>query len=439
MSLKVDDPGLANDWRWGLVKRVSDAPQFRNSPRLRDFLLFACNRALQDRPDDLREQQIGCAVFGRRPEYNTSEDNIVRVEARKLRVRLEEYFTSEGRAEPVLIEIPKGGYVPIFTPRTIAPEAMASPTAPAPLDSLPETATPRRRLWALAQPALILVLASTSIWLGNREFARRTSATDAPVAAARDVVWSTLFNDQHETTIVCADSTLVLLQNFIRRPISLEDYLSPTYPSLFSTLKASDGSAFLLTNKQYTSMADVRLVAKITQLNRSFSSRTSVRSARMMQLADFKSGNFVLLGSKRAIPWVELFESQLNFLFQYDETRRVAVIRNRSPRPGERTEYINGNIGAPGDAFSFVAFVPNLTYTGHVLIIAGSSMEGTEAAGEYLLNPTFSSGLLKVLGFQPKSRPRSFEVLLRSSTMAGSWKDSEIVAYRTGREYDTHP
>jgi hypothetical protein len=66
-------------------------------------------------------------------------------------------------------------------------------------------------------------------------------------------------------------------------------------------------------------------------------------------------------------------------------------------------------------------------------------MEGTEAAGEYIINPTFSSNLLKMLGFQSKSRPRSFEVLLRSSTMAGSWKDSEIVAYRIGREYDTHP
>jgi hypothetical protein len=115
----------------------------------------------------------------------------------------------------------------------------------------------------------------------------------------------------------------------------------------------------------------------------------------------------------------------------------VPVIRNRSPQPGERAEYINGRVGEPGDAFSFVAFVPNVTYTGYVLIVAGSSMEGTEAAGEYMINPTFSSNLLKVLGFQPKSRPRSFEVLLRSSTMAGSWKDSEIVAYRIGREYDT--
>src|ERR1700746_2681607 len=96
-------PVVPKDSRWDLVKRVSDAPQFRKSPRLREFLLFVCDRSLRDRQDELREQQIGCTVFGRRPEYNTSDDNIVRVEARKLRMRLEEYFTSEGRDEPVLI------------------------------------------------------------------------------------------------------------------------------------------------------------------------------------------------------------------------------------------------------------------------------------------------------------------------------------------------
>ena len=426
-------PSLASDSRWDLAKRVSDAPQFRKSPRLREFLLFVCDRALQDRQDELHEQQIGCTVFGRRPEYSTGEDNIVRVEARKLRMRLEEYFTAEGSGELVLIEIPKGSYVPIFTPRTLAPIAMAAPAALAPTVLPP----PRRGPWVLVQPVLIVLIALTPFWLWNR--VRRTSAMDAPIPAARDVLWSTLFNDQHQTTIVCADSTLVLLQEFIRRPVSLEEYLNPSYPSLLSSLRAFDGSAIPLKNKQYTSMADVRLVAKITQLNQSFWGRTSVRSARTMQLPDFKSGNFVLLGSKRAIPWVELFESQLNFLFEFDQTRRVPVIRNRSPRAGERAEYLNGTVGEPGDAFSFVAFVPNLTYTGYVLIISGSSMEGTEAAGEYLINPTFSFNLLKVLGFQPKSKPRPFEVLLRSSTMAGSWKDSEIVAYRVGREYDTHP
>src|ERR1035437_770008 len=181
MKVHVDPPNLANDWRWGLAKRVSDAPQLRKSPRLREFLLFVCDRALQDRQDEIREQQIGCTVFGRRPEYNTSEDNIVRVEARKLRMRLEEYFTSEGRGEPVLIEIPKGSYVPIFTPRTVVPSSMTSPTALAPAAPPPETATPRRGPWVLAQPVLIILLALTSFWLWNRKPVQGTSAIDAPV------------------------------------------------------------------------------------------------------------------------------------------------------------------------------------------------------------------------------------------------------------------
>src|SRR6202023_2953767 len=101
-------PALPKDWRWDLAKRVSDAPQFRKSPRLREFLLFVCDRALQDRQGELREQQIGRNVFRRRPEYNTAKENIVRVEACKLRTRIEESFTSEVRSEPVLIEIPKG-------------------------------------------------------------------------------------------------------------------------------------------------------------------------------------------------------------------------------------------------------------------------------------------------------------------------------------------
>jgi hypothetical protein len=248
MSIKVDEdpPSLACDSRWRLARRVSDAPQFRKSPRLREFLLFVCDRALQDRQDELREQQIGCVVFHRRPEYNTSEDNIVRVEARKLRMRLEEYFTAEGCGEPVLIEIPKGSYVPVFTPRTAAPGAMASPTALPPSVLPVTTATPRRGPWVLVQPILIVLLALGCFWLWNREPVRRAPAVEAaapaPSAPAiRDVLWSALFNDQHQTTIVCADSSLVLLQNFLRRPISLEDYLNPAYHSLLSSLKASDG------------------------------------------------------------------------------------------------------------------------------------------------------------------------------------------------------
>src|SRR5271157_1568224 len=111
---------VGND-HWELASRVADTPRFRRSPRLREFLLYACDRALRGQYDELHEQQIGCHVFGRRPGYNPSEDNIVRVEARRLRARLEDHFASEGKDEPVLIAIPKGSYLPVFVPRVMAP------------------------------------------------------------------------------------------------------------------------------------------------------------------------------------------------------------------------------------------------------------------------------------------------------------------------------
>src|SRR5437879_6210629 len=111
----------AVDSRWDVVQKVAGSAAFHRSPRLRELLIYICDRALQNRPQDLREQQIGCAVFGRKQDYNPGEDNIVRVEIRQLRKRLDEYFAGEGKDDTFVILIPKGAYVPVFEPREIAP------------------------------------------------------------------------------------------------------------------------------------------------------------------------------------------------------------------------------------------------------------------------------------------------------------------------------
>jgi len=108
------------DPRWELAQRVADASNFRNCPKLRAFLLYICENALLGRLENVREQPIGTRVFGRTADYNLNEDNIVRVEARELRKRLESYFSGDGRLEPLLIEVPKGGYVPVFKLRETA-------------------------------------------------------------------------------------------------------------------------------------------------------------------------------------------------------------------------------------------------------------------------------------------------------------------------------
>src|ERR1700735_1312067 len=105
---------LASDQRWALVNRIAASQHLKGSPRLCEFLCYIARCAIRDAPEDATEQQIGIRVFGRAPGYNSSEDSIVRTHARLLRQKLAEFFAGEGASEKIIVEIPKGHYLPIF-------------------------------------------------------------------------------------------------------------------------------------------------------------------------------------------------------------------------------------------------------------------------------------------------------------------------------------
>src|ERR1700687_34937 len=88
------------------------------------FLRFAVERALSGQSEQLKEYVLGVEVFDRKASYDPRVDPIVRVEARRLRSKLESYYASEGGADELIIEFPKGTYAPVFRER-------AEPAAPA--------------------------------------------------------------------------------------------------------------------------------------------------------------------------------------------------------------------------------------------------------------------------------------------------------------------
>jgi hypothetical protein len=105
------------DVRWELVQRVIESSSLVGSARLRDFLLHVAACAIRQTPEDATEQQIGIRVFQRSPGFNSSEDSIVRSQARLLRLKLSAYFNAEGANEPLIIEIPKAITFPSSFPR----------------------------------------------------------------------------------------------------------------------------------------------------------------------------------------------------------------------------------------------------------------------------------------------------------------------------------
>ena len=94
--------------------RVLSSPEFAQSGRLQKFLRFIVEETLAGRADALKEYTIALEVFGRDDSFDPQTSSIVRVEASRLRGKLEKYNAIDGRNDPVCIDLPPGSYVPTF-------------------------------------------------------------------------------------------------------------------------------------------------------------------------------------------------------------------------------------------------------------------------------------------------------------------------------------
>ena len=118
------------------LEKILASPRFAQSGRLKRFLRFSVEEALAGRAENLKEYTLALEVFDKAASHDLGADPIVRVEARRLRARLKEYYETDGLGDPIRIDIPKGAYIPIF--QRVAPPARpwrsiahwASPPAP---------------------------------------------------------------------------------------------------------------------------------------------------------------------------------------------------------------------------------------------------------------------------------------------------------------------
>src|SRR5260370_31163441 len=115
---------IEHDERWLLIERIVASAAFRKSGRLRDLLPHVARHSICGDLAELAEQRIGQAVFAKPVDYSPTEDSSVRVHIRQLRLKLHEYFDSQGRHESLTVEIPKGSYALAF--HSVPVSALAS-------------------------------------------------------------------------------------------------------------------------------------------------------------------------------------------------------------------------------------------------------------------------------------------------------------------------
>jgi hypothetical protein len=436
------------------LKEIVEGTAFRGSHRSGQFLSYIVEQAIAGNFESLKERVIGVELFGRSPSYDTGEDAIVRVTASDVRKRLLQHYGQYGSASAFRISLPLGSYIPEIAhdhsaesvrtetettpepgptphsgPTTSSSESPAdqdTPNAPAVAPQLESNhVRVYRRLW-LVLGALVVVF-NLGLWsLFWFRFGARA-------AAVSELPWSIFFNSAHPTHLITSDPGIVNVQELTGTQLSVSDYANHRFipdPNSLTPDEIRFSHILLGGDSSSAAAVDTPIAVSIANLARNTASRLDVHAARSIRFADLKTDdNFIFLGSPRSNPWVALFNDQMDFQFSFDKTSRQEFIRNVRPRQNELPAYYPTAQGwATGQSFGIVALVQNPDQEGHVLLLAGASGEGTEAAGKLVTDLPRLSSILRSCGLNLSGRPMLFELLLHFNAMAGSANNIDVVA-----------
>ncbi len=411
-----DSQSPPGDERFELLHRVAASPPFQKSNRLRELLLFAGEHALLAPDLPLPEQEIGVELFGRPRGYDTGQDTLVRVQASQLRRKLQQYFTEEGKNEALVIDLPKGCYLPVFRPR----DAVAEPDTSAP---------GRRRGWVPWVAAGVLALICAALLVQNAGLRRRANLGMGP-APTLHRFWRQMFGNGQHNYLVLSDANLVVFEDAIRRHVTIQEYQNKSFESMAMAVIPDPERRALMLNlvgRIYTGLADAAVARKVAVVCAANELPLDVVIAREISASQIAAHNTILLGSRRANPWVNLFEEKLNFRAGFEESPRFAYFTNQSPLPGEEREYY-GQFGRLG--YCRIAALPNPKGAGNVILITGTDVASTDAGGEFITSEKWLGvlrGALRLKGSEPFPY---FEVLIRGQVVNNSVPQFQFVAAR---------
>ncbi len=437
---------LSTDPRWQLAQRVADSSNLRKCPKLRAFLLYVCENTLLGTAGNVREQLIGSKVFGRSADYNLNDDNIVRVEARELRKRLEAYFSGEGLEEPIVIVIPKGGYVPEFRPREQPAEETeigSEDLAEAATVEGGDSKTPRPLPLALAATAVIL--AAVAIWLGIDDWRLRATYRSPAGTRAEDYSFyadllGPLGASSRETLLVLSNPKVVLyfgsdspdpVVKGSGHTVQAPPQLKGIFSDALNNLDRNSRYQFLqATREDYTGMGEAIAAFHLGRLLHLVSRPVRLTQGRFLTWERVPQENLILLGAPHINDWTHQNVGTSNFNIVSNG------VENVKPRAGEPGKYlVRLEPGAkPGSALTDYGVVKRFAspYGFSLLLLAGCSSPGTGGAGEFFANPAKMKAVHdRIRAAAPgKPFPSTWEVVIKIDVRDGLPVETTAVAFR---------
>src|SRR5215469_4780441 len=442
-------PGLrpAREESLDELERLLTSRVLHGSETLKAFLRYVVLESINHQDGHLKEYTIAAEVFGRNSDYDPRNDSIVRVQAGRLRSKIQEYYATEGKHDKVLIDLPKGHYNAVFSysqrdngdsgqdidtnqASGIEPAPLAAASVPVDTKTGPLS---RRELIPVAALGGVCIFL---LFLALKYSAEASRLRDTDKGKAQADAQMEVLNPLWGQFLKSEEPILVSYSNtrFQGRPetgMKLLKGLDSQGPTDMRSPYITD---------HYTGVGEVMGVFSLSNLFAKANHSFKVKRSLLLTWDDLKfTENIVVLGSPAENLFLRQLPQDQDFDFRVakadSQEERFGIV-NLRPRRGEQSVYLNRDDATStseiSEDYALISLLKGLETNHRLLILAGITTFGTQAAAEYVTNPEYVKELVTHLKAGPGasgSIPPYFQVLIRVKINGGVPVHTDYVTY----------
>ena len=385
------------------LEAVLNSASFARSAQLRALLRYICERELAGRTEDLTEYHIAVDVLGRRKGADLSDDGSVRNRAYELRQRLERYYSSEHTDAVIRIEIPRGGYVPLYIRRQ-----------PSPLPELrPQSARPKRMPWRSAAALAIAVAAGAAAGV-------LLAPAQHPASILKEA-WGPLADPAGDLPVVIATNMHMLVRPHIAPHARRLPAPEMVYP-LYSPRPLAPGAPLYMEPAPLSvPLAELAAAATFTNVRTAFGGAYQILPEAEAPVATLRGRNGVLIGSGTNSQAATVLLRNLPYTIDYTSADQFAVFDQGKP-PGQNELFVSQPSGdpAPSVAYGLLSVLTATDLAGkpkRTLVLSGASSACVQAAAEFFCSAIRMREMKnRFLAAGLKGFPPVYQVIVRCKT-----------------------
>jgi hypothetical protein len=375
------------------LKKLLASPHFLNSKRYPNLIRFVVEQTLEGQEDMLKERLLGIEVFHREADYDTNQDPVVRLSAAEVRKRIALYYQQPEHQNELVIGLNPGSYIPYFRPAPstpVQPEPLIPDTAP---ETNPKETAPRSPFWFYVAALLIVGVAGS--YVGWYFFLR---------ASAAEQFWSPILSAPGRVTLCVGvpDAVNATGQN------------APAPSTVYDQLRHSGR----LGTENVSTL--IRIGGALENRHKAF----RLKLASQAGFPELREGPVVLVGALDN-DWTMRLTQSLRYGFAMNDTA-MYIVDHKNPSARNWSVSLSQSPSAQSSDFAVIARYFDTTLDQPVVLAAGLSREGTEAAGEALSDPGF---LKEILQNAPRNRKTvNLEAVVQTQVIDGHAGPSRVVA-----------